>query len=202
MDSRKEMLKKWEDILDKSSEMLRLVAKQNTLLIKSSKKEKLFRNQQAAYEKMIEEIEEFKKTYADKDLKISIDKVKKHLEKKMQQLELDAKPYLEIHKEAVSYMHKIEELKQYLLQYLDIYEKIKLKEDEIEEKNLRNFILLILLANEEKPSITEENFFETTEIFFKKLIESTDPALKSIFFDNKYTITYYNILDDFLAHVE
>lgn len=190
----------WERILEETSNMLEVVRERNILSKESSAREKEYRQKEDAYQKVLQDLENFQTIWTDEDVKNIIDSLICVIRKKFNSYAQEAAPYLEKIEEAGRLTYEIEVYKESLTSFTSFYQILKLKEKEIPRERLYELVVLILLANENDDSISETQFFESKEVFHEMLKNSDDPILYELL--DGTSITGSILLDLFLEKVK
>lgn len=190
----------WERILETTSKMLEVVRERNILSKESSAIEKEYRQKEDAYQKILQDLENFQTIWTDEDVKNIIDALIYVIRDKFNSYAQEVALYLEKFEEAGRLTYEIEVYKESLTSFTSFYRILKLKEKEIPRERLYELVVLILLANENDDSISETQFFESKEVFHEMLKNSGDPILNELL--DGTSITGSILLDLFLEKVK
>lgn len=189
----------WERILEITSEMLEIARKRNDLLKESAQKEREFRQKEKEYCEFTQYVTTFANLHKEIDWSSEVDSLTSPVEKKWKELKEQMQLYLEKFEEAGQLTYRLENYKKTLSSFQNIYQNLKLKKEEIPEGNTYELVILVLLANEENPNITEDDFFASKEDFYEIIRRRNDSVLKEIL--EKSGITENISLDLFLEKV-
>ena len=193
-ETRNEILKIFEDAIDKANKILVIAPKRNELLRYSLEKEEEFEAIKKRYQKALKYLKMCKKNTPEKEFLDFNLAYKNAITKKLNDSKKEYLPYLEKFQEAMKLENEIEKYKDYIYNLATIFKNIKLEKNEILNYNLYSITVVILIANEQDYHITDSNFFASTKDFYQMIEKSNDKKLKKILEDKEF-YSMYNIYD-------
>ena len=200
--SREEVLKEWNRLLEEVSEFLEIVRKRNSLMKKCADKESHFSKMKEAYKKMICDVKNFLNEDAD-NFK-NADAIKKGnefisaLEDDLYCIKKKSNPFLQQYDEVVRLTNLIEEKIDVFSESVEEFFDIKLKKGEYSEEKIYEMVAIILIANFNHSKINESSYFSLVDEFHELLKNSEDSSLSELLEYDPDNITTHNWLYDFL----